>query len=345
MFSQLENKVLCGLSGLYAGDAYGLPMEMMPREHVFQVFGRVEDLVTLDERVTLDGYWYRPIFPRGRGSDDTYFNTYVIEKYITDGKMDEKVTAQIFSERIREILDTPFYGPSTLAAIGRIMKGQDPATTGLPGSPLSDGQSCGAATLRSTPIGMANPGNPKAAALEAAHAALPTHGSRVALSAASAWAAAVACAMSDHPTLEAIRDAALLGAEIGSYFGRTGIYSSVSARIELAWKIAADARTPQEAANQLYDIIGAGLPANETVPTSLGIFFACSDDVLGAILTAANVGGDTDSTASMAGALAGVYSGTCNIPQDRLAMIEQVNQIKIRDLSERFSAWIWENRA
>ena len=49
MFSQLENKVLCGLSGLYAGDAYGLPMEMMPREHVFQVFGRVEDLVTLDE--------------------------------------------------------------------------------------------------------------------------------------------------------------------------------------------------------------------------------------------------------------------------------------------------------
>lgn len=40
--------------------------------------------------------------------------------------MDEEATAQIFTDNIREILDTPFYGPSTLAAIGRMMKGQDP---------------------------------------------------------------------------------------------------------------------------------------------------------------------------------------------------------------------------
>lgn len=73
MLTQLEKKVFCGLAGLYAGDAYGLPMEMMPREHVAQVFGRVEDLVTLDTPAALDGYWYRPIFPRGRGSGDTYF--------------------------------------------------------------------------------------------------------------------------------------------------------------------------------------------------------------------------------------------------------------------------------
>lgn len=59
-----------------------------------------------------------------------------------------------------------------------------------------------------------------------------------------------------------------------------------------------------KAADRLYDLIGAGLPANETVPASLGMFFACPNDVLGAILTAANAGGDTDSTASMAGALA-----------------------------------------
>ena len=345
MLTQLEKKVFCGLAGLYAGDAYGLPMEMMPREHVAQVFGRVEDLVTLDTPAALDGYWYRPIFPRGRGSDDTYFNTYVIEKYIAGGKMDEEATAQIFTDNIREILDTPFYGPSTLAAIGRMMKGQDPASTGLPGSPLGDGQSCGAATLRSTPIGMANPANPEAAALEAAHAALPSHGSRVALSAASAWAAAVACAMSDNPSLEAVRDAALLGAEIGARFGRPGIYASVAGRIELAWQIAVQAPSPQKAADRLYDLIGAGLPANETVPASLGMFFACPNDVLGAILTAANAGGDTDSTASMAGALAGVYSGACNIPQDRLAMIERVNRIDIGDISKRFSAWIRQNRA
>lgn len=118
MLTQLEKKVFCGLAGLYAGDAYGLPMEMMPREHVAQVFGRVEDLVTLDTPAALDGYWYRPIFPRGRGSDDTYFNTYVIEKYIAGGKMDEEATARFLPITSGRSWIRPFTGQARWRPLG-----------------------------------------------------------------------------------------------------------------------------------------------------------------------------------------------------------------------------------
>ena len=336
-------KVYAGLAGLYAGDAFGLPMEMMPAEHVERVFGKVTGLVSLPDPTEADGYVYRPITPKGRGSDDTYFNTYVIEKYIECGKMDEQATADIFLEKSREILDTPFYGPSTKKAMERIFRGEDPERTGLPSGPL-EGQSCGAATLRSTPIGMANPGEIHNAAMEAVKGALPTHGSSAALSAAAAWAAACAEAMKEKTTTENIFHAALKGARIGSGYGLPGIAPSVEKRIELAWKMAEKLKDPRKVAKEYYDLIGAGLPAAETVPFSLAVFFACPDDQLQGILYAVNAGGDTDSTGSMAGALIGIYSGKTDVAAEDLRLIEEVNRLDIRETADRFSRWIEKNR-
>lgn len=339
----ISKKVYAGLAGMYAGDAFGLPMEMMPAEHVNQVFGKVTGLAYLQNPTEVDGYVYRPVTPRGRGSDDTYFNTYVIEKYIECGRMDEQVTASIFMEKSREILDTPFYGPSTQKAMNRIFRGENPEKTGLPSGPL-EGQSCGAATLRSTPIGMANPGKIHNAAVEAVKGALPTHGSSVALSAAAAWAAAAAAAMEEKPTRENIFRAALEGARIGSQYGLPGIAPSVEKRIELAWKMVEKLKDPRKVAKEYYDLIGAGLPAAETVPFSLAVFFACPDDQLQGILYAVNAGGDTDSTGSMTGALIGIYSGNTDIPAEDLKLIEEVNRLDIQGTADRFVRWIEENR-
>jgi ADP-ribosylglycohydrolase len=340
----LKDKVYAGLVGIYAGDAFGLPMEMMPTEHVKKIFGNITGLTILDQPYCIDGFVYRPIKPRGRGSDDTFYNRYVIEKYITGGYMDEMATAEIFKENYYEIINTPFYGPSTLAALKKIVAGKDPKTTGMPSSPLGEGQSCGAATLRATPIGMANPGNPVNAASESARAALPTHGSRVALESAAAWSAAVAAAMIPNSTLESIRDAAIQGTKIGEKFGVPGISPSIEKRIFLAWDIAKNIKDPYNTALECYNVIGAGLPAAETVPTSLGIFFSNPDSILTGILAAVNAGGDTDSTASMAGALAGIYSGKSDISVKDLKDIEDANCLNIEDQAERFSDWISRNR-
>lgn len=340
----IGQKVYAGLAGMYAGDAFGLPMEMMPEEHVRRVFGRVTGLVSLEQPTVEDGYVYRPVTPRGRGSDDTYFNTYVIEKYLECGRMDEEITARIFIEKSREILDTPFYGPSTQKAMNRIFRGENPEVTGLPSGPM-EGQSCGAATLRSTPIGMANPGKVREAAMEAVRAALPTHGSCVALSAAAAWSAAVAAAMEEHSVKEEVYRAACEGARLGSQYGLPGIAPSVEKRIELAWMIAEKVKDPRKVAKEYYNLIGAGLPAAETVPFSLAVFFACPDSQMQSILYAVNAGGDTDSTGSMAGALTGVFSGCMDIPDKDLKLIEEVNRLDIRKISARFSRWIEENRS
>lgn len=340
---RLEQKVYAGLAGLYAGDAFGLPMEMMPREHVSRVFGKVTGLLSLEAPISVDGYVYRPVTPRGRGSDDTYFNTYVIDQYIKSGCMNEKTTAEIFISKCREIMDTPFYGPSTLRAMQRICRGEDPKQTGLPSNPM-EAQSCGAATLRSTPIGMANPGNVRQAAVEAAESAMATHGSSVALAAASAWAGAVAEAMSEDASVKNVYQAAIEGARIGSQYGVPGIGPSVEKRIALALKIAEKYKDPKKTADEYYDLIGAGLPAAETVPFSLAVFFACPHRQLEGILRAISTGGDTDSTGSMVGALIGVYSGHMDIKEEDIAVIERVNRIQIKEIANRFASWIRENR-
>jgi ADP-ribosylglycohydrolase len=336
----IRDKIYAGLVGLVVGDAYGMPVEMMPREHVQKLFGHIEGLVEITQPTVIDGYVYLPRGQKGRVTDDTYFNFYIIEKMMERGSLDESAIAEVFFEKALEMFDTPFYGPTTKAGAKRMLRGVDPRTTGLPSSPRGEAQSCGSATLRSTPIGMAHPGRPEEAALEAVRASLPTHGSRVALEAAGCFAAAVAAAMVSQPTMEQIYEAALLGCRIASQHGRPVIAPSIAKRIEVAWKIAKQIDNPYQAALECYQVIGAGLPAAESIPTGLGVFFASGPDLMKAVLASVNVGGDADSVASLAGALSGVFGGIANCPKEVISEIEHVNNINVKTMAGKFADWV-----
>ncbi|MFH6993315.1 ADP-ribosylglycohydrolase family protein [Flavobacterium sp. FlaQc-48] len=63
--------------------------------------------------------------------------------------------------------------------------------------------------------------------------------------------------------------------------------------------------------------------------------FLNSDSYEETVLKAVNLGGDTDTTAAIAGGLAGIYYGTENIPEKWIEQVARANDIK--DLAERLS--------
>jgi len=77
----------------------------------------------------------------------------------------------------------------------------------------------------------------------------------------------------------------------------------------------------------LQEAVGSGPDAMESVPFAMAIFLRHPEDFRAGVLEAVNAGGDTDTTASMAGALIGASVGSDGIPLEWRSLISQ-------DLSE-----------
>ncbi len=120
---------------------------------------------------------------------------------------------------------------------------------------------------------------------------------------ASAICCGVAAALVAE-SLDEVIDATVFGARHGGE--RLGIEwagTLVSARIELALRIVRESRDAVEAEDQLYTTCGVGMDPTELVPTAIGLFALHEGDPQRTVPAAANMGGDTDTLASMAGGL------------------------------------------
>jgi poly(ADP-ribose) glycohydrolase ARH3 len=69
------------------------------------------------------------------------------------------------------------------------------------------------------------------------------------------------------------------------------------------------------------DRYGLSLKAIESVPAAIGAF-VLTNSFREAVVVAVNLGGDTDTIAAMAGAIAGAYYGFEQIPQEWIAPLE-----------------------
>ena len=198
------------------------------------------------------------------------------------------------------------------------------------------------AVMRIAPAGMANPGKPERACEIVFPLIFPTHRTDVAISAACAQAAAVAESLSAQASIVSVVEAAIKGAEFGSKMGKERAYivpsASVSKRIELAVELADKMTDPWESAMLIEDHIGSYLPAAETLPAAIGIFYACKGDPFLTMKISASIGGDTDTLASSAGAIAGAFSGDLEkIPQDMLELVEKVNKLRLEQYAVRMT--------
>ena len=181
---------------------------------------------------------------------------------------------------------------------------------------------CGAA-MYMAPVDIVNAGDPAGAYAEAADLA-GAHQSSYGREAAAVFAAAVAAAMAPGATVDDVLAAALDLAHDGTGAAIAGVVGAVD--------VGADWRTSLTAlrdAVRPFDTVGedyrnpdpdARRPSRtksiEELPVALGLLAITGGDVVGTILGASNYGRDSDSIATMGGAIAGALGGADAVPAD-----------------------------
>ena len=186
------------------------------------------------------------------------------------------------------------------------------------------------------PAGLMHPGDPEAAIRDAIVLCKPTHNNTASLSAACAVATAVSVA-AVGAGLEEVIEAGFRGAREGEKYGAPVAVATVFRRMELAVSIGRRGLGWEATMLELADVIGSGLSANEAVPCVFGILAAVGGDAMSAIRMGVNIGNDTDTIATMAGAIAGAMSGADVFPAGWLEDICQVNDIDLPRVAADFT--------
>jgi ADP-ribosylglycohydrolase len=225
-------------------------------------------------------------------------------------------------------------GPGTARALQRLREGEDPRLSGREGS-------TNGAAMRAPVVGMAHPGHPQACLPDVFSMCLPTHGTGPAVSGAAAVASAVAEALREGASLQSILAAARQGAQAGFEAGnRDGAWkwsTPLAGRIEMAEQLVHQSSGTQQALRALYDCVGVDMLVSESVASAFGIILLAGGDPYQAVCCGANIGGDTDTIAAIAGAVCGAWRGIDAIPADLLSRVEELNQLELASLAARLA--------
>lgn len=175
------------------------------------------------------------------------------------------------------------------------------AQLGDPSRIASDGDGCGAA-MRVAPIGVLYPSSRLGELIRGAYeCTIPTHGGQTAVCAAAAVAGAVSAALDGRPASEVLAVAVQASTEAESPRPREGEASAIAASIR---QIHSDlAKRKHLVVDELANPYFPNKPEN-IVPLAISLALVTQSAQQTALL-AANIGGDSDSVASIGGAIAG----------------------------------------
>jgi ADP-ribosylglycohydrolase len=81
--------------------------------------------------------------------------------------------------------------------------------------------------------------------------------------------------------------------------------------------------------------VGTGLATQESVPAAFALVALSPDDPWQVCLAAAGLGGDSDTVAAMAGAVAGALHGTAGFPSGAVDLVTAVNDLDLAPLAAR----------
>jgi len=322
--SILSRSVGC-LAGVAIGDAMGMPTFGFSPEQIREKFGKVVNFI--DAPI---GHIIHDGLKAGQVTDDTQITLVLADAIIRDGFISKEGFAKSLLEWSKGLGDSidKILGPSTRRALEKIAKGtrlQDVTEIGS-----TDG-----ASMRISPVGILNAGFDLEKVVEdVVRACVLTHNTSVAISAASSVACAISKAIIGSREVSVI-EAGIRGAKLGAKFGNFYPAAPVDKRIELAIKLASEAKNFGEIVDSLYNYVGAGIESNEAIPTAFGVFFATNGEPMDAIIMATNIGGDSDTIASIVGGMAGAYKGIEAFPKDMVKKVEQVNKLELEKTARK----------
>ncbi|MCX5334856.1 MULTISPECIES: ADP-ribosylglycohydrolase family protein [unclassified Streptomyces] len=344
--TSLEDRITGALVGAAVGDALGGPVEGYSPDQILERHaGRVHGIV---------GPWSgdawrtaRPIAPYHKGdghvTDDTLMTHALVRVY---AKVRDHLDAYAIADHlVPDLMTTPRWIPELeqealplhrvfLAEkwlVTRLHYGHvDPREAGV-GNIVN----CGAA-MYMAPVGLVNAADPRAAYAEALDIA-GAHQSSYGREAAGVFAAAVAAACAPNATPESVVTTCLSLAKDGT---RTAILKVCEAAqghtdFESALKPLREAIAPYDTVGPDYRApsLGARRPSRlhaiEELPVALGMLLVAGGDYRHAVLGAVNYGRDCDSTATMAGAIAGALGSPP--PDDWAKQVAEASRLDLWD--------------
>lgn len=346
MTTWLEDRVFAVVAGAAVGDALGGATEGYTPEAIEERYGgRVTGIVP---PFFADWQTRRPISPYHKGdghvTDDTLMTQTLIEVYADRrDHLDAFAMAEDFAPRLvsevrwipeleREtvLLNRIFLAEKWL--VTRLVYGHiDPREAGV-GNIVN----CGAA-MYMAPVGVVNAGDPDAAYREAIDMG-GAHQSSYGREAAGVFAAAVAASLTRGATTDTVVDTVLRLSHDGTHDALVAVKEAVRALPETASD--ADIARAIRNAVRTYDTVGeryrepapdARIPSRtksiEELPAAIGMLIAYDSDYRSAVLGAVNYGRDSDSIASMAGAVAGALGGSSVVPEEWSGTIAKASRM------------------
>ncbi len=287
------DQVLGMFYGLALGDALGAPVEFWELKGIRERYGPA------GIRELPEPAWF---------TDDTQMTLAVAEALVAAGDQDLGAIMAAVTREFIAWLHAPELDRG--APGGACLFGARQLEAGVPwwksGKPNSKG--CGAA-MRVAPIAFLYQRDLPKLRQVAAATALTTHHHPGAQVGAVAAAFLVKLALDRRPPEEFIP-----ALELETH-GQSRDFDLALERLEQALDMAS--------ADEALAHIGDGWVAEEAVTAALYCFLKSPEDFLATIRRGANVQGDSDSIASMAGGLSGAYLGIGAIPADWVARIEK----------------------
>lgn len=352
------------LVGAAVGDALGGAAEGNSPDAIIERYGgRITGIV---EPFNTDWRTARPIAPYHKGdghvTDDTLMTRALVDVYaaVRDHLDAYAVADHLVPRMIGDVQWIPELETEALLLhrvflaekwlVARLHYGHvDPREAGI-GNVVN----CGAA-MYVAPIGIVNAGDPDGAYCEAIDVAAP-HQSSYGREAAGVFAAAVAAAMAPGATIGDVVDAALAVAHDGTKAAIAAVTAAAGTVGD--WEAAIGVL---RAAVEPFDTVGpnyrqpdadARRPSRtksiEELPIALGMAVVAAGDYRDAVLGAVNYGRDSDSIATMAGAICGALGGSATVPADWADEVATASKIDLAAPAAVLcdvAAEIWERDA
>jgi len=310
-FSKERRAVSC-IEAVAVGDAMGKITEGYSPEEIISTYGG---------RIT--GF-RQPIQPKSRFTwkyaevtDDTHFTLLIADSIIENKGVNQQ-------DVIRRILSHPIKGWPRWQEFYQVIQAHENEQRQF----AMNGDRNGA-PMRVSPIGIINtPTNLEKIVLDVESACKMTHGTKSALSAASAMAAATSATIEGWPKSK-IMEIAIKASELGEALGIDDGKPRIKDRILAGIKAVKDFKGDGLATILSHELNPPGFKAWESVPYALSMLYGLNN-VKDVILEIVNQGGDADSVASMAGSVTAAFSPD-TLPREWVNIVERANNLHLSD--------------
>lgn len=324
----LHDRILGSLVTAGMGDALGVPSEAYSRAEILEEYGGPIDRF-MGPGANIYGAGNLP----AEVTDDSSQMFEMAKAVIaTRGELTVQAAADAL---INWTKSYPKYyprnaGPTMSHWAKDYLAGGDPLKLARVGKAYGRGFSNGCA-MRVAAAGLCNPGDWDGAVRTAITMTSVSHGTQHAYSGAAAISCAIAEALREGSEISTILKAAVYGAKEGERIGkqeaRLTYGPRVLPRLLQAIECVYRADNAEHASILLEEVVGCNGDIQPTVGIALGLFAANDGEPIPTIKAAANIGGDTDTFACIAGMIAGAYKGFRVLPTDWYAQFKAANPL------------------